>query len=281
LLAQLALLRRYLKDRGSITLDFSSTEKLFADGTLLFLAEVRRMVKHLPNLSVACIPPASTKVSQVLQQIGFFELISAPHGETPADDDVVNWRFAHSKQVDGAKYEDVLGDFDGSIAEPLREDLFKGITEAMTNVVNHAYELPREDGLNISQSREWWMFSQHKDDALTVVFLDLGAGIPRTLPAKRPNVWRKFMLFGRKDDSRAIEYALKDSISRTGFLNRGKGLGQIARAVALGPSHQMHIYSNHGVYRSVNGFVKRHDYADSIFGTLIFWKFQLHSKEPL
>lgn len=279
LLSKLTVLRQYWRLRDSLTLDFSCTEKLFADGALLFLAEVRRMQKHLPKSAIGCIPPTNAKVSQVLQQIGFFKLIGAPEGVTPSDDDVINWRFAHSKKVEGEKYEDVLGEFDGAIAEPLREDLFKGITEAMTNVVNHAYEIPRGDGLGISQSREWWMFSQHKDGELTVVFLDLGAGIPKTLPIKQPNLWRKLIRFGRKKDSLAIEYALKDSISRTGLVNRGKGLGQIVRAVASEPNHQIAIYSNRGVYRSNNGIPKRNDYDDSIFGTLIFWNFQLQSKE--
>lgn len=282
LLHSLSRLRLELKATKSICLDFSNTEKLFADGTLLFLAEIRRMMKHLiPTPKITCIQPQNVKVSQVLQQIGFFSLIGAPDGITPIDDDVVNWRFAHGRQVEGEKYEDVLADFDGAIAEPLREDLFKGITEAMTNVVNHAYVLNRDDGLNITSSRQWWMFSQFKDATLTVVFLDLGAGIPRTLPLKKPNLWKKLVRFGRKFDSQAIDYAVKDSISRTLLENRGKGLGQIVRAVDLEPNGVMMIHSNNGVLVRKNGHTKRKDYSDSIFGTLIYWQIPLLKKEHL
>lgn len=280
LLKSLHKLRQEIKATKAICLDFSGTEKLFADGTLLFLAEIRRVIKHvLPAPKITCVYPTNAKVSQVLQQIGFFSLIQSADGITPIDDDVVNWRFAHGRQVEGEKYEDVLAQFDGSIAEPLREDLFKGITEAMTNVVNHAYEFYRDDGLGITSSKEWWMFSQVKDTLLTVVFLDLGAGIPRTLPIKHPSLWRKLVRFGRRHDSHTIDYAVKDSISRTGKENRGKGLGQIVRAVDSEPNSVMTIHSNSGVLVRKNGHTKRNDYRDSILGTLIFWQIPLLHKE--
>lgn len=253
---------------------------MFASGTLLFLAELRRLIKHSKgSLSISCMPPENEKVGQVLKQIGFFSLLGINNDITPKDDDVVNWRFAHGHKVEGARYEDVLADYDGDIALPLQEHLFTGITEAMTNVLNHAYDLPRDDGIDIVNSREWWMFSQAKDGYITVTFLDLGAGIPRTLPLKMPNLWKKFLRFGKRLDSRAVALAVRDSISRTNESHRGKGLGQIARAVDLVPGGEMVIYSNFGALSRVSGVMRRRDYSDSIHGTLIYWKIPLPVKE--
>ena len=253
---------------------------MYAEGTLLFLAELRRLIKHTKNsIEFSCVPPVNEKVSQVLQQIGVFSLIGAAEGVTPVDDDVVNWRFAHGHKVDGGRYEDILAEYDGEIAPPLQEHLFTGITEAMTNVLNHAYDLNRNDGLKITNSREWWMFSQAKDGQLTVAFLDLGAGIPRTLPMKRPAVWKRVLHFARRLDSRAIAYAVKDSISRTNKGHRGKGLGQIVRVVDAVPGGEVTILSNSGVLSWKNGVTRRIDYRDSILGTLILWKIPLSGKE--
>lgn len=264
----------------ALCLDFSQTEKLAADGTLLFFAELRRLIKHSKTaLKISCIPPTNNKVSQVFQQIGLFSLLGAAGGATPQDADVVNWRFAHGHKVDGARYEDILANFDGDIANELQQRLFTGITEAMTNVVNHAYDMPRGDGTGIANSREWWMFSQAKDGLLTVAFLDLGAGIPRTLPENRPTVWKRFLQVGKRLDSRAIDYAVKDSISRTNESHRGKGLGQILRVVDSVKGGEMAILSNFGALTRKNRVSQRIDYRDSIQGTLIYWNIPLELEE--
>jgi hypothetical protein len=280
LLTRLGRLRQLLRKGDPVCIDFSETERMVADGTLLFLAELRRLIKHAKGeLVITCTPPKNDKVAQVLQQIGLFSLLGVTNDTVPKDDDVVNWRFAHGHKVEGERYEDVLAEYDGDIASQLQETLFTGITEAMTNVLNHAYLIPREDGTDITNSREWWMFSQAKDGEITVAFLDLGAGIPRTLPMTKPGLWRKFLQFGKSQDSRAIQYAVKDSISRTNESHRGKGLGQIARVIDQVAKGEMAILSNYGALSRSNEVMRRKDYSDSIRGTLIFWKIPLPVKE--
>jgi hypothetical protein len=280
LIPSLRRLRDLVFTSDRVCLNFIRTEKMFADGALLFLAELRRAKRHSgKQVQFTCVPPENEKVSQVLQQIGVFELLGVAPGVAPVDDDVVSWKFAHGDQVEGAKYEDVLAAYDGEIASELLEGLYNGITEAMTNVVGHAYDMPRADGWK-AKSREWWMFSQAKDEELTVVFCDLGAGIPRTLPLKRPGVWKKLLQFGRSTDAQAIEYALKDSISRTKLDYRGKGLGQIVRAVSAEAAGRVAIFSNRGLlYRRPSLAMKRVELPDSILGTLICWTLPLKSKE--
>lgn len=282
LVEALARLRQAIFSGGEVCLDFSKTERMHADGTLLFLAELRRAKKHTRSpVTFNCIAPASPKVSQVLEQIGVFELIGAAAGQTPVDDDVVSWKFAHGHRVEGQKYEDILAEYDGEIAPQLRESLYNGITEAMTNVTGHAYELRRQDGYPSVESREWWMFSQAKDGELTVVICDLGAGIPRTLPLKQPGLVKRLTLLGRSSDAQAIDSAVKLSMSRTALEYRGKGLGQIARAVAAHPRGEMAIHSNRGAIVRKAGAPRftMTLFADSILGTLIYWKLPLEPKE--
>ena len=275
------LRRRIVIKREKVCLDFSRTEKMVADGTLLFVAELRRLIKFVKGeVEIEYIPPKNDKIGQVLQQIGFCDLLGVKSPVEPKDDDVVNWRYAQGHQVEGKKYEDILAEYDGEITPALQEKLFTGITEAMTNVVNHAYDLQRDDGLNINDgSKEWWMFSQEKDGFLSVAFCDLGAGIPRTLPIKHPNLWHRITRIGKSSDAYAIDYAVRDSTSRTMEGHRGHGLGQIVRVCQSISGAEVMIYSNHGIYTRLNTRKKLYWHSDSILGTLICWKVPLEGKE--
>lgn len=253
---------------------------MISDGTLLFVAELRRLIKHVEGkVQISYVPPKNEKVAQVMQQIGLCDLLGVKAEIVPKDDDVVNWRYAQGSQVEGQKYEDVLSKYDGEIAPSMQEKLFTGITEAMTNVLNHAYDLARDDGLNIADAKEWWMFSQEKDGFLSVAFCDLGAGIPRTLPIKQPALWRRIAKLGKSQDDDAIDYAVRDSTSRTREGYRGHGLGQIVRVVQAIAGAEVAIYSNRGIYVRRQGGRKLYCRGDSIMGTLIFWKVPLQGKE--
>jgi hypothetical protein len=264
----------------SICLDFSNVEKFYADGVLLFWAELNRSIqKRTCGIQgITCIAPTNHKIAQVLKQIGFYDLIGSPQTVTPIDEDVINWRVAHGSKADGSKYEEVLGNFDGNIAAPLQEHLYTGITEAMTNVANHAYFLPRSGEQTLSKSKDWWMFSQYRQGTLTVSFVDLGSGIPVTLPSKNPSLWKKIKTFvkhGRRRDGAAIEFAIGDSISRTRLAHRGKGLGQIVSVIQSANNGAISIFSNYGRYARGQSY----NYQDSIKGTMICWNMSIDGKE--
>lgn len=280
LIDALARLRRCVfVDRQPLILDFSRTVKMYAEGTLLFMAELRRLIRETKGeVQITCEVPQSNKIAQVLKQIGLFELLGVTCDVECVDADVVTWRYAHGHKVDGTKYENVLGAYDGQIAEALTAQLYKGITEAMTNVVNHAYISPRHDGLPAQSTPEWWMFSRQSDGHLVVVFCDLGAGIPATLPVKRPTLWEQIQRMRSVDDADVIASAIQDSISRTRAAHRGKGLGQIVRTVDSMEGSEVSVFSNKGCYRRRNGKTTLYPYRDSIMGTMIFWKIPLQSE---
>lgn len=264
-----------------ICLDFSRTTKMYSEGTLLFLAEVKRLILYSSGkAALSAVVPSNRKVAQVLAQIGLFKLLNVTCPVNPEDDDVIYWRHAHGQRVEGAKFDDVLSAYDGQIAESLQTMLYKGVSEAMTNVVNHAYSSPRKDGLGWDTDRDWWLFSQEKDGILSVVFCDLGAGIPGTLPHKQPELWRKIVTRKKHRDGSVIKYAVSDSVTRTRLSHRGKGLGQIVRVVEDLPGAKVAIYSNSGaVMHMPTGGMKAFEFSDSILGTLINWNIPLPSKE--
>ena len=270
-------LRRFVRCGRCVMIDFSPTEKMYVDGTLLLRAEIERLDKlKRPGALIRCKHPHNPKAAQVLRQVGVLEILKNESPIKPRDPDVIHWKVATGNDADGRKYEDVLGHYDGNIAHELQQEFFLGITEAMTNSRQHAYIDIREDGLNHSDQRDtpWWMFSQCRDGRLHVAFADLGIGIPRTLPVRMKGLWQKLISkIGREpDDHEAIEHAIEDKKSRTQKEYRGKGLPQIVGVIDGTDGGDLCIYSNRGCY-TINrqGDRKSYGYRDSIYGTLITW----------
>lgn len=262
------------KGKRPVVIDFTATHRMAAEGTLLFKAELCRLVHSYPGATVTCIPPEDQKVSEVLKQVGIYELLGFKSEIKPSHDDVINWRHAHGHGAQGEKYNEILGHYDGIIPERLATGLYVGITEAMSNCHHHAYIGRRRDGLNADpKSKDWWMFSQERDGKLTVVFCDLGVGIPETLPIKRPALWKQLIsMQKRPKDGKTIEAAVKESRSRTEKHYRGKGLKQLVEAIEQFPAARLLIMSNKGCYDYVaNGSTRVVNYRGSILGTLIQW----------
>lgn len=264
-----------LVEKRSFLIDFTQTDKLVAGGALLFYAELSRSLALAESsVIVRCKPPRNAKVAQALKQVGVLSLLKCNKKIVPSFRDVIHWKYATGHHVDGTKYENILGAYDGKVADALLDSLFRGISEAMTNCHHHAYLMPRKDGLGVvNVSKTWWMFSQEKDGFLSVVFCDLGVGIPETLPIQKPGIWQQVLTLGKAgSDSETIKYAIEDAVTRTGKNYRGKGLKQLLDAVEEHKSGALRIFSNFGCYTYHDEKVRLRDYADSIMGTLISWR---------
>lgn len=270
-----------------VIIDFTRTERMFSDGTLLLKAELSRILRIIGNAAkIKCRPPENKKVSQVLQQVGIYDLLRYRSHVEPSDNDVICWRHSSGTGARGEEYERVLGALDEKISSRVQTGLYDGIVEAMTNANHHAYEMLRLDDLDHRDSKkEWWMFSQVKDDHLSVSFCDLGIGIPRSLPLKKKWVWaRLIQVFGGKPpDGSAIKAAVEESRSRTGLQHRGKGLRQLVAAIDRANEGHLLIYSNAGCYSCRKSDKDRHEkdfnYKGSILGTLICWTLPLDQEE--
>lgn len=266
--------------KQNIFLDFSPTERMFAAGTLLFKAELCRLARRLTcGQTYKCKLPHHEPVRQVLQQTGILPLLNHQDSVPTSLPGVVHWCSANGSKVEGAKYDLVMNHYEGTITEKLLKGFYIGLTEAMTNTVNHAYIEPRNDTLNVKKAEEgWWMFSQNKDGKLHLLICDLGIGIPRSLPKQRPGIAKRLLTLGKgvRNDYEYIKAAIEDSYSRTEQSYRGKGLGQIVRIVKDNPRSSLIIYSNKGCYSALEGNKPEFkDYDDSIFGTIVSWSIPL------
>lgn len=274
---------RVIKEGKPTVINLLNTERMVAAGSLLFMAELYRVCELAKSkMMVRCIPPRDVKVNQVLKQIGVYELLGYTKKIEPSFKDVVHWRYACGHKVEGEKYENILGSYDGKVAESLLGSLFRGITEAMTNCHHHAYIKPRPDGLEDQPDlKRWWMFSQEQGGMLTVVFCDLGVGIPETLPIRKPAAWKKLISLGTAgSDASVIKQAIDDSITRTRKHYRGKGLKQLLEA-ARENDGLLRIFSNRGCYTFRGVKESTRDFSESIMGTLILWKVRIRQESLL
>lgn len=279
LLRFISRLRKTCKKNTYVNIDFSHTKRISSEATVLVHAEIHRLKQCLNHIDLKGIAPRNWTVAQALKKIGLLKLLKTPlkYSREANDKHVANWHSAYGEEVNGEKSDDLLSAYDGVIAQSLSDDLYTKITEAMTNVHHHAYIEDRQDGLAYDEDKKpWWMFSQELDGYLTVAFCDLGIGIPRSLPIKRPSLWRQIKTMGSAtNDSHAIAEAIKDSQTRTGEEHRGKGLKQIVDTVRSFDTGIVRVHSNKGCYTSEMGKVNRIDYSDSIMGTIISWRVPL------
>ena len=266
-----------LKSDGGAIVDFSLTETIYPAGGLLVHAELDRISRLVRDRRrIRCKPAiANSRSDQALKQVGMYDLVGHLYDDIPiTDQTVVHWRHATGVKAEGEEGWSVIGD----LPEASEGPLYKGITEALTNAVHHAYQANRKGGNNIQGDKRWWMFSQEIDGLLTVVFCDLGIGIPKSLPLKKDIALLEMLkkIRGNKADAAAIRIATQLGKTSTFEDHRGKGLPQILDAVRKAEHGICNIYSNRGQYGvASDGRVIENQYTTSIYGTLIEWRVPL------
>ncbi len=276
-----------------IKIDFSKTKKMVAGGTLLFFSELHRLQTAYPGrFPLLCVPPQDDTVGQVLEHLGLFKLIKCRTNFTPQRNDVVHWRCATGAIVDAATDAGPMLEETRGIPPELLPFMFRGISEAMTNVSHHAYVRPREDGLNVASDKRWWMFCREEANAVFVAFCDLGLGIPVTLEEREDrtvlhSILQSFgaaLRGGRSQDAEMLKAAILLKKTRTKLPHQGKGLTDILRVVEEAQKGYISIYSNRGCYMKRYAGLETEvvrNYRCSIYGTLILWGLPLAAQEGI
>jgi hypothetical protein len=272
--------------RKSVYLDFSDVVLLYPSAVLLLTAELDRQRRNKKSaFSVRMIAPRNEIAEQVLHQVGIAELCSAePIDERDHfDESVRHWRYATGERMNDAPGR-ALERFEGQLSDELQSGMWKGVSEAIVNSVHHAYLEPRGDGFEGDDETRWWMFSQVRDEQLTVAVCDLGIGIPRSLPliwehSRLQTLLAKFGLL--KADLAAIRAALEIGATRTREENRGRGLPQIWEDMKGHEGANILLLSNRALlhWSSETGKETEHQYDDSIFGTMVIWSVPLRPKK--
>ncbi|WP_421917353.1 hypothetical protein [Mesorhizobium sp.] len=277
--------------------DFSKLKEISTAAAVVLAAEYERIGKLLH-----IVPPTveldkwHDAVFAKLYQIGFFEIV----GLTPPLKNLVleeekkqTMRIVSSKNSDDLETIDKslqqLGKFlspDQALPEKIIIEFLTGLSEAISNVTNHAYGngIP----LPYDHIESLWVAATADRDAnsLTVVVYDQGATIPATYPRldRLKKVVRFLALalkpdkkFEYEDDGTYIRAAMRYGGSRTDEKHRGKGLPQMFETLQkIGPGI-LTIYSRGGWCRQTTHGkrLSSGSLSHSIGGTLVEWSVQL------
>lgn len=266
-----------------VILDFSHTMQMVSAGTLLLYSELQRLRQLYPDVRLRCRPSYDNTVNQVLQHLGIFSLLKFTSSVNPTQKSVVSWRHATALDIDCENAGAILESYE-ALTRPQSKLLFKGMSEAISNVVKHAYDEDRDDDLKRYDQKRWWMFSREEANRLVLVVCDLGVGIPNTLERKNAGELlgriMEVVTAGRlASDADMIEAAMELARTRTRNPYQGKGMHDLKRIVESTQGAKLHIYSNRGLYAAEAGKeLKKRNYPNSILGTVVVWVVPLPSE---
>lgn len=283
-----AVTHRVLIEQKKVRLDFRKTESFFVPGAILLTAELNRIVATSKLAKpISIIDPKFRRPREVMKQVGIHQITNDRCDIIPTRDDVVYWRATKGADQSGDKLailESVAERANSEHAQQVElSGIWRGVSEAVANTVDHAYELPRKDGFENLNETKWWMFTQIRDEKFTAAVCDLGSGyrstinrfIPETFIAK----WNE-ILRGQNRDASAIQTAMEYGRSGTREDNRGKGSRDALSVLEKHGSGQLFILSNTGCVRYSYSAGKQEDVELSdlgidIRGTIIWWNLPL------
>lgn len=278
-----------LRMKTPTRLDFRKTQMLDVSGTILLYAEIDRITK-LSDLKkpITILEPRERRPREVLKQIGIHHLTGDSSDIVPEREDVVFWKATKGSTQSG----DALGSLLERVAERVNRDhvkkvelngIWRGVSEAVANTVDHAYEKPRSDGFPGLPETKWWMFTQLRENNFTAAVCDLGCGYSETvnftIPESFLSQWRS-LLPGMNLDSIAIQTAMEYGRSGTRQSNRGKGSRDALSVLRKHGTGTLTVLSNAGwVQLAYEGgeevAIDSGDIGIDIRGTILWWHLPL------
>lgn len=284
-----AVARSVLIDQTPVVLDFSRTESFAVPATILLFAELDRIISSSQlSKAVTLIDPRLRQPREVLKQIGIYQLTGDSSDVVPERPDVVYWKATKGINQTGDK----LGSLVEVIAEKANRDhaqqlevsgVWRSVSEAVANSVDHAYKKPRFDGFQGSANTRWWMFSQIRDGVFTLAVCDLGCGYRATIDETIPEqfVAQAASLFrGSNRDALAIDTAMEYGRSGTRKGHRGKGSRDALSLLQKHGNGELVVMSNTGWmrYGYAHGMEKTRNEGTlgiDIGATIVWWKLPL------
>lgn len=270
-----------LRHRRPVQIDFTRAKVIKASALLLLLAELHRCrIIRGPKL-VTGTYPKDEKLERMLCAMGFFDILDVRNRVTVKRTYPMNYiKFESAdrlKEHQARKLRtELLGD--KIVMQPApRRRLQRAITEAMLNAVQHAY--PKGSYKTNPGRKRWWLTGSYnrKSKDLTIMFCDLGVGIPATVTKLYLIEHIRSALSAlpgiQVSDGQMIRAAMVLGRTSTGNQGRGRGLNDLRSFIDQAGSGELKIFSKKGSYTyHAGGEEETENYQYSIGGTLIKWR---------
>ena len=267
-----------------LSLDFSEIERIGSTASLALAAEIYRWKKQTVSTLVSHRGLWNPEVKMALAEMGLFKLLNLPYdGKEKVETSRTFVKFIFGNTTDGESAKKLRGALEEIANSSIEaKSAFGGITEAMNNVVKHAYPHTSRNEKIFGVTHPWWLGGSYnrQTDTLIISICDQGVGIPKTLP--RQHTKEKIDgLFGRlgitqPDDAAMIKAAIELGRTATRETYRGKGLQDIKRFVDSYENASLKILSLRGEYLYLKeAGIEREElvlHTSSFHGTLIEWR---------
>ena len=265
-------------------LDFCEIEQLGSTASLALAGEIYRWKQQNVSPMVSLPELWNPEVKIALAEMGLFNLLNQPYNDretVETDRTFVKFIFGNTTDGESAKkLRNTLEEIANSNIEA--RFAFGGITEAMNNVITHAYPQTTRNEKIFGVTHPWWLGGSYnkRTDTLIITICDQGVGIPTTLPRQHTMEKIKNMLgrFGitDPDDAAMIKAAIELGRTATQKTYQGKGLQDIKRFIDNYENASLKILSLRGeyLYLRENGNESEEliSHTSLLHGTIIEWR---------
>lgn len=255
--------------------------KISPSGALVLAAEIFRWTR-LPSarrLKASMPGQWNPEVRKLLADMGFFKLLGLESYIRPnnGDNNIRYVQFRTGTKSEGADAIEFLkDDLEPIVGEiPGSQYMYAAITEAMTNVRQHAYP-------NDRIVTNWWLSASYDTEKgeVRILIYDQGVGIPSTLSGK---LTQDIVETLSKNHAGLIEKAHDLARSASKEKHRGKGLGTDVRGYfdRLNCCGHYRVISLKGEYvykKIVTDSTSKRNHESPLRGTLIEWSLKLQDE---
>jgi hypothetical protein len=276
---------KVIEEEHFILLDFRTCQMIGTETCVVLAAEIDRCLKCVPD-SITGSYPTNPQVYFFLNEIGFFQLLGIQASKPVFDNypDMKAVRLESGRDNPENLLRGIKGLFydDSQDAEEsgYPRNVYRALTEAMGNAVEHAY--PKHFLLANEKSciPEWWRagFKSIKENFVLIILYDQGAGIPNTLETNWAEQLQSLItrLSRTPSDSEKIELAMERGRSRTRYPGRGQGSYDMQSVIRESKNGELRVLSYRGNYRYQNtGTWTSVDMTTPLEGTLVIWRLEL------
>lgn len=240
-------------------LDFNAVQVLLPDGAIYLY----NILDKLHSAKLTGRMSKNKTVKAMMTKLNFHQRMNLrPFSQTiPMVD---RWLVITGQSADlGTNYDIIEAEIVKMIPSKIaRIRLQNAISEAVTNVVNHAYDTN-------AKYKRWVLFFSVQNDKCAIVISDLGKTIPVTVPIKlKDKIQQPLSFWNGSKDSVLIDIATRWRKTATDQSYRGKGFDDIIMVEDVFNDTQVYIASRKGVWSSNKGAF---DYSDTVFGTIVSW----------
>lgn len=269
--------------------DFSKIQYISASAALVLTAELSKWDDSVRQRIRPKVKTWDKNILSQFDELGFFDLFSNKDSfelekeKEPSSIRFVKYLKGHLE--DDEKTQLLKREIKRLVGEDLGKwtFLYSGLSEAITNVVHHAY--PNNKGYT-EDDKKWYLTASYDSDnrIIKVVFYDQGVTIPGSLPDSKLHerilsYLAKLPLAERKRDEQLLKAAVEIKRSSTGEEDRGKGLQDLLEFIKQRGEGYLSIMSGKGLYKysqqNNKTEVKSLSFNLPVCGTLIVWSTKL------